>query len=321
VAAVLAGLAAGVALLAAAAFAQTYPSKPVKILIGFPPGGPSDTSTRLVAEEMTKALGQPFVIESKPGAGGNIAAESVAKSAPDGYTLFAANSGALGVNPSLYASLPFDAAKDFSPITMMVVTPMIVMTPESNPAKTLAELVGAMRARGKEMNYGSPGIGTLPHITGEALKAAVGGGSAHVAYRGTAGLTDALVKAEVQWALDSPIAGIGLAKAGKIRILAIAAAERWPTLPDVPTLAESGIPGIEGSAWFGLVGPAGLAPDIVARLNAAAVAALKKPDIGEKLIALGLAPSPMTPAETAKFMADTREAWGKVVRANGIKVE
>jgi tripartite-type tricarboxylate transporter receptor subunit TctC len=293
----------------------------VKILIGFPPGGPSDTSTRLVAEEMTKALGQPFVIESKPGAGGNIAAESVAKSAPDGYTLFAANSGALGVNPSLYASLPFDAAKDFSPITMMVVTPMIVMTPESNPAKTLAELVGAMRARGKEMNYGSPGIGTLPHITGEALKAAVGGGSAHVAYRGTAGLTDALVKAEVQWALDSPIAGIGLAKAGKIRILAIAAAERWPTLPDVPTLAESGIPGIEGSAWFGLVGPAGLAPDIVARLNAAAVAALKKPDIGEKLIALGLAPSPMTPAETAKFMADTREAWGKVVRANGIKVE
>jgi tripartite-type tricarboxylate transporter receptor subunit TctC len=307
--------------LPATASAQTWPAKPVRILIGFPPGGPSDTSTRVVADELAKALGQPFVIESKPGAGGNIAAETTAKSSPDGYTLFAANSGALGVNPSLYRSLPFDAAKDFAPITLMVVTPMILMVNAESPAKSLPDLVKAMRANGKAMNFGSPGIGTLPHIFGEMFKNQVRGDSAHVAYRGTAGLMDALVKREVDWALDSPIAGIGLAKSGKIRILAIAAAERWPTLPEVPTTAQSGIPGIEAYAWFALVGPAGLPDDIVAKLNAAATAALKKPEVAEKLLALGLEPKPMSPEATARFMAETREKWGAVVRANNIKVE
>jgi tripartite-type tricarboxylate transporter receptor subunit TctC len=308
-------------LASASAFAQAWPTKPVRVLIGFPPGGPSDASTRLVAEELTKALGQPFVIESKPGAGGNIAAETVAKSPPDGYTLFAGNSGALAVNPSLYAALPFDPARDFTPITLMVVTPMALMVPADSPAKSAADLVQLMRTQGRAMNFGSPGIGTLPHVAGEMIKGKVKGESAHVAYRGTAGLMDAAVKGEVQWLLDSPIAGIGLAKAGKIRILAMAAPARWPTLPDVPTTAEAGLADVEALAWFSLVGPAGLPAEVVRRVNEGATAALRRPDIAVKLVALGLDPKPMTPEATAKFMADSREQWRAVVRAYNIKVE
>jgi tripartite-type tricarboxylate transporter receptor subunit TctC len=310
-----------VVLFATSAAAQAWPAKPVRVLIGFPPGGPSDTSTRLVTEELAKSLGQPFVIESKPGAGGNIAAETVAKSPPDGYTLFAGNSGALAVNPSLYAALPFEPAKDFTPITLMVVTPMVLMVPADSPAKSAGDLVQMMRTKGREMNYGSPGIGTLPHVAGEMIKGKVKGESAHVAYRGTAGLMDAAVKGEVQWLLDSPIAGIGLAKAGKIRILAIAAPERWPTLPDVPTTAQAGLADVEALAWFGLVGPAGLPAEVVRKVNEGATAALRKPEIAEKLLALGLAPKPLTPAATAKFMADSREQWRAVVRAYNVKVE
>jgi tripartite-type tricarboxylate transporter receptor subunit TctC len=302
--------------------AQTYPSKPVKFVVGFPPGGPGDTSTRMMADALSKALGQQFVVENKTGAAGNLAVESVARATPDGYTLLSGNSGALAVNPSLYPSLPFDAAKDFTPITMMVLSPMVYFVPADSPVKTLPELVQQMKARGAELNYGTPGTGTLPHLAVEALKKQLGIQSTHVPYRGTGPMMEAVLKGEVQWAMDAPVGPIGQARAGKVRILAVASRERWPTLPDVPTVRETGIPGIEEAyAWFALMGPAGLPKDIVTRLYEPAVAALKDPQLKDRMLGLGLAPTPMTPEETAAFMDKERTLWGAVVRENNVKLE
>jgi tripartite-type tricarboxylate transporter receptor subunit TctC len=310
------------ALAPALAFAQGYPNKPVKFVVGFPPGGPGDTSTRIMADALSKALGQQFVVENKTGAAGNLAVESVARAAPDGYTLLSGNSGALAVNPSLYPSLPFDAAKDFTPITMMVLSPMVYFVLADSPIKSLPDLAAQMKTRGAELNYGSPGIGTLPHLAVEAMKKKLGIQSTHVPYRGTGPMMDGVMKGEVQWSMDAPVGPIGQAKSGKVRILAVAGRERWPTLPDVPTVRETGIPGVdEAYAWFALMGPAGLPKDIVQRLYEPAVAALKDPQVKERMVNLGLAPTPMTPEETAAFMDKERTLWGAVVRENNIKLE
>jgi len=306
----------------AGALAQAYPTRPVKFVVGFPPGGPGDTSTRIMADALSKALGQQFVVENKTGAAGNLAVESVARAAPDGYTLLSGNSGALAVNPSLYPSLPFDAAKDFTPITMMVLSPMVFFIRTESPVKSLPELVALMKSRGAELNYGTPGAGTLPHLAVEALKLKLKLQSTHVPYRGTGPMMDGVLKGEVQWAMDAPVGPIGQAKAGKVRILAVAARERWPTLPDVPTVKETGVPGIEEAyAWFALMGPAGLPKDIVARLYEPAVAALRDPQLKERMVNVGLAPTPMTPEQTAAFMDKERTLWGAVVRENNIKLE
>jgi tripartite-type tricarboxylate transporter receptor subunit TctC len=306
----------------AGASAQTYPTKPVKFVVGFPPGGPGDTSTRIMADALSKALGQQFVVENKTGAAGNLAVESVARAAPDGYTLLSGNSGALAVNPSLYPSLPFDAAKDFTPITMMVLSPMVFFISAESPVKSLPELVELMKSRGADLNYGTPGVGTLPHLAVEALKLRLKLQSTHVPYRGTGPMMEGVLKGEVQWAMDAPVGPIGQARAGKVRILAVAGRERWPTLPDVPTVKETGVPGIEEAyAWFALMGPAGLPRDIVQRLYEPAIAALKDPQVKERMVNVGLAPSPMTPEETAAFMDKERTVWGAVVRENNIKLE
>ena len=304
-----------------AAFAESWPTKPVKILIGFTPGGPSDSSTRIIADELTKTLGQAFLIENKPGAGGNLAADTVAHAAPDGYTLFLANSGAFGVNPSLYEKLPFDPVKDFTPITMTVTTPLVIIVGADSPAKTFGDLVTMLKKDGANTNYGTPGIGTLPHIAGEIIKERLGAKSTHVPYRGSVQEVEAVMKGEVQWSVDAPVTVIGPLKSGQIRLLAISSAKRLPILPDVPTTAEVGMPDVTDGPWYALVGPAGLAPDIIAKLHDATVAALKKPEVIERMMPLGLEPKPMTPEETARYMATTRERWGRVVKANGIKVE
>ena len=306
---------------APAALAQAWPTKPVKIVIGFTPGGPSDSSTRIIAEDIGRTLGQPFLIENKPGAGGNLAADTVAHAAPDGYTLFLANSGAFGVNPSLYATLPFDPVKDFTPITLTVTTPLVIIVGANSPAKTMGDLITMIKRDGAAMNYGTPGIGTLPHIGAEILKERIGGKSTHVPYRGSAQEVEGVMKGEVQWSIDAPVTAVGPLKAGQIRLLAISSEKRLPILPDVPTTAEAGIPELNDGPWYALVGPAGLPADIVAKLHAATVAALRKPEVIERMTPLGLEPKPMTPAETAAYMAATRERWGAVVRAHGMKVE
>jgi tripartite-type tricarboxylate transporter receptor subunit TctC len=306
---------------ASASFAQGYPTKPVRIVIGFTPGGPSDSSTRIIAEDLGRTLGQPFLIENKPGAGGNLAADTVAHAAPDGYTLFLANSGAFSVNPSLYATLPFDPVKDFTPITMTVTTPLVIIVGTNSPAKTLGDLIAMIKRDGAAMNYGTPGIGTLPHIAGEILKERIGGKSTHVPYRGSAQEVEGVMKGEVQWSVDAPVTAVGPLKAGQIRLLAISSEKRLPILPDVPTTAEAGIPELNDGPWYALVGPAGLPNDIVAKLHGATVAALRKPEVIERMTPLGLEPKPMTPAETAAYMAATRERWAKVIKATGMKVE
>ncbi len=302
--------------------AQQWPAKPVKILTGFPPGGPGDTTSRILGEEFAKAFGQPFVVENRPGAAGNIAAAHVAQSPPDGYTLFSANSGALGVNPTLYDKLPYDAAKDFTPITMMVITPMAIMSAANGPIRTLGDLVAAMRTNGAKLNYGTPGIGTLPNIVGEMLKAQVKGGSTHIPYKGSQPIATGLTSGEIQWASDAPITVIAPMKSGLVCVLALTASARWPhAFPDTPTTAEAGVPDLVEYAWFALVGPAGLPREIVAKLHAAGTGALRKPDVIEKLLNLGLEAKPMSPEDTAKYMADTRARWGAVVKAAGMKVE
>ena len=195
------------------------------------------------------------------------------------------------------------------------------MVPTDSPANSLGDLIALLKKEGAKMNYGTPGIGTLPHIVGEIFKDRAQVKSEHVPYRGTGPMMEGLTSGELQWALDSPVAAAGPARAGKVRIIAITAEARWPTLPNVPTTAEAGLPGLVEYAWFALVGPAGLPKEIVARLYDAAGAALAKPDVVEHMINLGLQPKPLTPDATAQFMADTRERWGKVVKEKSIKVE
>jgi len=305
-----------------AAPAQTWPTKPVKILTGFPPGGPGDTSARILADEFSRVFGQAFFVENKPGAGGILAADVVAHSPPDGYTLFSANSGALGVNPSLYEKLPYDAAKDFQPITMMVVTPMAIMAAADGPLRTLGDLAAATRKDGARMNFGTPGIGTLPHIVGEMFKAKVQGESQHVPYKGSQPIISGLTSHEIQWASDAPVNVMGAMGGGQVRVLALTASTRWGgVFADVPTTAEAGVPDLVEYAWFALVGPAGLPPDVVAKLHGAATVVLKKPEVVERMNNLVLEPKPMTPEETAHYMADTRARWGAVIKAHGMKVE
>ena len=301
--------------------AQAYPTKPVRIVVSFPPGGPTDTSTRIVAEELAKSLGQPFVIESKPGAGGNIAAESVARAQPDGHTLLVASSGTFSINPFLFATLPFDPVKDFTPISVMVTTALAIIAPEDGPIATLADLAQRMRSDGKAMNYGTAGIGTLPHILGAMLRAAANGDSAHISYRSTPALLEAIAKGEVQWGIDSPVSVIGPLRAGKLRVLAVSSANPWPGLDGVPPIAQAGYPNLVEHAWFGLAGPAGLPGAITAKLNHTVTDILKRPDVAQRLLNLGLMPKSATEQDFARLMAETRARWGAVVRANNIKVE
>jgi len=307
--------------LCAAAQAQEYPTRPVHVLTPFAPGGGTELIGRLLCDQLTQTFGQAFILESKPGGGGNVAGEALAHAPPDGHTLLIASLGAISVNHLLYTGLNYDPAKDFAPISVLVKFPNVLEVISKLGPKTLPEFLAYAKAHPNALNHGSPGIATTPHLVAELFMMRMGFKSVHVPYRGAGPLTQGLTQGEVQWAFDSPQTVFPLFKSGTVVVLGIGGAKRDHRMPDVPTLAELGI---QDSAWdtgFVLVAPTRTPRPIIDRLSAEVGRAFRTEATAQRLINGGLDPAPSTPKEAAQFVADGRKRWSDVVIAANIKVE
>ena len=315
-------LAAGAAVLPALsgfASAQTYPSRPVRIIVGFAAGGPNDILARLVGQWLSERLGHPFVIENRPGAGSNIATEAVVHATPDGYTLLLVGTPN-AINATLYDNLNFNFIRDIAPIAGLIRGALVMVIHPSVPARTLPEFIAYARANPGKLSYGSGGVGGITHITAEHFKQEAGGlDIVHVPYRGAAPALTDLLGGQVQAVfLDAP-ALMAQITAGKVRPIGIASDRRNPMLPDVLTLAEQGYPDTSSDNWYGLLAPAKTPPAVIAKLNAAFVAAINDPVVKEKLVRSGAIPIANSPTEFGAILKDELERWGKLVRAKGIK--
>jgi tripartite-type tricarboxylate transporter receptor subunit TctC len=302
------------------ATAQTFPNRPVKIVIGFTPGGGVDINARLLANKLTEILGQPVIVDNKPGAGTNIGAEFVAKSAPDGYTLFF-NSPAVAINMSLYKNPGYDVFKDFVPVSVFSDSTNILVVPASLPVKTPKELVALARDKPGTLNFSSAGSGSTQHLAGELFKLRTGTQMVHVPYRGSAPSIAALLSAEVQFSFVNPLAIGPHVKSGRLRALAVAGPKRAALLPDVPTMKEAGIEGIEVPLWFGLLAPRGTPREIVAVLAAGVARAAKDPETRKRLEEQGGEPVGSTPEEFAALLREEVAKWAEVVKVSGAKAE
>jgi len=319
-----AALAAGAALLAALplhAMAQTYPAKPVNIVVPWPAGGPSDIAARPMAKGLQEELGQPFVIDNRGGAGGNIGSALVTKAAPDGYTLLITSSAPIVINPSLYKSMPFDASKDLAPITNLLRVPLILAVNPSVPAKNLNELLAYVKAQKGQIQYASAGNGTPQHLTGELFKSTAKVDMVHVPYKGSAPAITDLVGGHVPVMFDSAIAILPMIKAGKVRPIAITSAKRSAALPDLPTFDESGMKGFESYAWYGFFAPAKTPPDVVNKLNAAALKVMKSPEWQKILADTGSENVGESPAKFTEFTRAEAAKWAKVVKQSGATID
>ena len=303
------------------AFAQgPWPNKQVTIIVGFSAGGSTDFVARLVAEEMRKAWNVPVVVDNKPGAGGNIGANLVAKAKPDGYTLLMGSVGPLAINATLYENMPYDNLHDFTPITQVVHVPnMLVVNPTGLPASNFKEFLELVRAHPKKYFYASTGVGTSAHLSGELLNSMMGVETTHVPYKGAVGLNDLLNGEQVQFSFATIPSVIQHVRSGRLRALAVTSLQRSASSPDVPTIAELGYPEFEASSWFGLLGPAGLPREIVDKVHDEVVRILKMPEIREKLIQQGADPVGSTPEEFAAYIRSETSKWAKVVKTSGAK--
>jgi tripartite-type tricarboxylate transporter receptor subunit TctC len=308
---------------AGSASAQSvYPSKQITIVVGFTAGGSTDIVTRLIAEEMHKAWGQPVVVDNRPGAGGNIGAAMVAKAKPDGYTLLVGSVGPLAINASLYANMPYDNLKDFTPITLIVHVPnMLVVNPTAMPVRSFAEFVALVKANPGKYFFASTGTGTSSHLSGELLKTMAGLDATHVPYRGAVALNDLLSGEQVHFMFATIPSVIEFVRAGRLRALAVTSKARSAAVPDIPTVAELGYPEFEASSWFGLLGPPELPREIVLKLHGEVGRALKVPELRAKLVQQGADPVGSTPEEFAVYLRSETTKWAKVVKASGAKAE
>jgi tripartite-type tricarboxylate transporter receptor subunit TctC len=298
--------------------AQDYPTRPIKWVISFPAGGPNDVVARVIGQFLSERLGQPVIIENKPGAGGSLGMASVLASPPDGYTIaFVAPNYA--INATLYAKLPYDFVKDSVPVAgTMRLTNVMVVHP-SVPVKTVAEFVAHAKANPGKVNFASGGVGTTIHMAGELFKSMTGIDIVHVPYRGSAPALTDMLSGQVQVMFDNLPTSIEHIRSGRLRALAVTVGKRWPALPDLPTVGET-VPGYETSLWYGIVAPKGTPPEIVNKLNAAITAVLADPKLVARLADLGGVPMPMTPAELGKLVADDVDKWAKVIKATGVKI-
>ena len=314
------------ALVAAVAFnaiAQApYPNHPVRIVVPFPAGGTTDILARAAAQKLTETLGQPFVVENRAGAGGNIGAELVAKSAPDGYTMLMGTVGTHAINPSLYEKMPYDHVKDFVPVVLVAGVPNVLVVNPALPVKSVQELVAYAKANPGKLNFASSGSGTSIHLSGELFKTMTGVQMQHVPYKGSAPALADLAGGQVQLMFDNLPSALALIKGGKLRALAVTSLQRSTALPDVPTVAESGLPGFEASSWFGLLAPAGTPKDAVAKVNGEVAKWLATPEAKKKLAAQGaIVASGLTPEDFSRHIATETTKWHKVVKESGAKVE
>ena len=303
---------------AGAAMAQAFPSKPIRMVVTFPPGGAPDILARLFAEKAQ--LGQTVVVDNKPGAGGNIGAADVAKSPADGHTLVMATVGTHSINGALYSKMPYDMVRDFAPVAHIASAPNLLVVTNSLPVKNVTELIAYMKANPDKLSFGSPGVGTSVHVSGELFKSMTGTQMVHVPYKGRQFAIPDLVGGQIQVMFDNMPSALPMAKEGKIRALAQTTAKRSPAAPDVPTVAEA-VPGFEATTWFALFAPAGTPRDVVQKLNAEVQRVFKLPDVADKLKGLGLEPWLSTPEELAAYQAKEIVKWAKVVKDSGAKAD
>ncbi|HLL27663.1 MAG TPA: tripartite tricarboxylate transporter substrate binding protein [Xanthobacteraceae bacterium] len=317
-----AALFAVIALLAATApaRAQTYPARSVTVIIPFPAGGSADTLARLIGQYLTERLGQSFVVENKPGAGGNLGTDFVAKANSDGYTLLLTPSS-IAIAPSLYAKLPFDPIKDFVPVTLIGSIPMVVVVNPDFPAKTIQELIALAKAKPGEITYASAGNGSTNHLAVELFKSMTGTDMLHIPYRGNPLAIVDVIAGRVPVFFDFVLTGLPHIREGKVRALAVTGLHRSPVLPDVPTVAESGVPNFEASTWFAVYAPAGTKPEIVAKLNTEILAVLAMPAIRERLAGLGVDLIAQGPDALAALTKSDLEKWGPIVKKAGVKLD
>ena len=317
-------LAAGAALLPAfsgltvAAQTSSWPARPVRLIVTFPPGGAPDTLARILAEKWS-SLGQPFAVENKPGAGGNIGADFVAKSAPDGATLLIATVGTHAINSALYAKMPYDAVKDFTPISFLASTPNLLVLNKAVPANNVQELIAL--AKREPLTFGSSGAGSSIHLSGELFNTMAGVKMLHVPYKGRAQAIPDLLGGRIQMIFDNMPSALPLVRSGELKALGVTSAQRSPAAPDIPTIAESGLPGFEVDSWFALLGPAGMAPEVQMRINQEVARVLAMPDVRDKLAQLGLAAQPGTPQALAGLIRRETDKWAEVVKVSGAKLD
>ena len=311
-------LATTLGLATGSALAQAFPSKPIRMVVTFPPGGAPDILARLFADKAQ--LGQQVMIDNTPGAGGNIGADKVAKAPADGYTLVMGTVGTHSINGALYNKMPYDMVKDFAPVAHIASAPNLLVVTNDLPVKNVAELIAYMKANPNKLSFGSPGIGTSVHVSGELFKSMTGTVMQHVPYKGRAMAIPDLVGGQIQLMFDNMPSALPMAKDGKIRALAQTTAKRSAAAPDVPTVAET-VPGFEATTWFAVFAPAGTPAPVVAKVNAELQRVFKLPDVADKLKALGLEPWVSSPEELARYQASEITKWAKVVKDSGAKAD
>jgi tripartite-type tricarboxylate transporter receptor subunit TctC len=310
---------AALTVLCGAGQAQTqYPLKPIRIIVAYTPAGTTDILARAIGQKFTEAWKQPVIVDNRPGANGNIGTEVAAKAAPDGYVLLMGTAGTHGVNPSLYPKLPYDALKDFAPISLAAIVPNIVVVHNALPVKNLQELINYGKKNPGKLAYGSPGIGSTGHLSSELFKSIAGIDMVHVAYKGSAPTLQDLMANQVQVVIDNIPAYLPQVKAGKIRALAVTGSKRSPAAPELPTVAEAGLKGYDAAAWFGLFAPAGTPEEVVARISAETQRILSLPDIRDRLLALGAQPAGNSPEDFARFVAAEIAKWARVIQSANV---
>jgi len=313
-------MSAALAWSSAARAQQAYPAKPIRLILPFPPGGSTDIVARLIGQKLTESWGQPVLIENRPGAGGNIAAETAARAAPDGYTLFQVNV-ANAIGATLYPKLSYDLITSFAPVIQLATTPYVLLAHPTVPAKNTAELIALAKARPGQLNYASAGGGSATHLSGELLKSMAGVNIVHVPYKGTGPAVTALLSGEVDLYFATVPAALPLVEAKKLRALGVTSARRSPLMRDVPAIAEAGLKGYETSTWHGILAPAATPADIVVKLNAEIARTLAQPAVRERLVGQGLDPVGGTPEQFGAYLKTEISKWAVVVKASGARPE
>jgi tripartite-type tricarboxylate transporter receptor subunit TctC len=299
----------------------TFPSKPIRVVIGFPAGGPLDQHARLLSERLQQVLGQPIIIDYKSGAGGTVGAQDVMKAAPDGYTLMLANTGVMVINPALYSKLPYGTLKDFVPVARTAMQPLALLVNPNVPVKNLKEFISYARTRPGQINYGSAGNGGISHLVPEMFKTATGLFMVHIPYRGSAPAFTDLMAGQVQFMAESIPQAANYHKQGKVKALAVTSKERNPALPDVPTVIESGVPNFEVVGFYGFLAPAGTPPDVVAKLSDAFRQVLSTPEVRNKMVTQGTDPAFLGHDAFASFLNAELPRWAAVAKASGAKLD
>ena len=308
-------------LLPVAAAAQSYPGKPIRLICPFPPAGAVDIASRATAYELSRILGQPVNVENKPGAGGNLGGAEAARSAPDGYTLFMTTSGIQAINPALYAKMAFDPNKDLAPVAALVSLNNVLVVHPSVPAKTVQEVIALAKKDPGKWTYASSGNGTSIHMSGAMFTQLTGTDMLHIPYKGSGPAVTDLLAGQVNMMFDNIPSSLPHIKAGKLRALATTGAKRDPALPDLPTIAETGVRGYESGVWFGLTVPAGTPREIIVKLNAAALQAARAPEFVKRMTDLGYNLIPSTPEEMAAMNRAELARWAPIVKSSGAKID